>query len=163
MGAASADHCTHLSDTDIDALAGSGTVATLLPGAEFSTRSPYPDARRLLDSGVSVALATDCNPGTSFTTSMPWCIAMAVREMRLTVAEALRAATRGGARALRRDDLGRITVGGPADLVLLAAPSYVHLAYRPGVDLVAAVWRAGERAPTVASRRTRAAAGGPHG
>ena len=93
MGAASADHCTYLTEADVDALAGSGTVATLLPGAEFSTRSPYPDARRLLDSGVSVALATDCNPGTSFTTSMPWCIAMAVREMHMTVAEALRAAT----------------------------------------------------------------------
>ena len=146
MGAASADHCTHLTDTDVDVLAGSGTVATLLPGAEFSTRSPYPDARRLLDSGVSVALATDCNPGTSFTTSMPWCIAMAVREMHMTVAEALRAATRGGARALRRDDLGRITVGGPADLVVLDAPSYVHLAYRPGVDLVSGVWRAGQHA-----------------
>ncbi len=89
LGAASADHCTHLSDADVEALAGSGTVATLLPGAEFSTRSPYPDARRLLDAGVSVALATDCNPGTSFTTSMPLCIALAVREMRMTVAEAL--------------------------------------------------------------------------
>jgi imidazolonepropionase len=145
MGAASADHCTQLTDAGIDTLAGSGTVATLLPGAEFSTRSPYPDARRLLDAGVPVALATDCNPGTSFTTSMPWCIAMAVREMHMTVAEALRAATRGGARALRRDGLGRIIVGGPADLVLLAAPSYLHLAYRPGVDLVAGVWRAGKR------------------
>jgi imidazolonepropionase len=144
LGAASADHCTHLTDADVDALAGSGTVATLLPGAEFCTRSPYPDARRLLDSGVSVALATDCNPGTSFTTSMPWCIAMAVREMGMTVAEALRAATRGGARALRRDDLGRIRVGGRADLVAIAAPSYVHLAYRPGVDLIAGVWRAGQ-------------------
>jgi imidazolonepropionase len=163
VGAASADHCTHLRDTDIDALAGSATVATLLPGAEFSTRSPYPDARRLLDSGVSVALATDCNPGTSFTTSMPWCIAMAVREMHMTVAEALRAATRGGARALRRDDLGRITVGGPADLVVLAAPSYVHLAYRPGVDLVAGVWRAGQQGPAGAPVRLAAAGGGRHG
>ncbi len=121
------------------------TVATLLPGAEFSTRSPYPDARRLLDAGVIVALATDCNPGTSFTTSMPLCIALAVREMHMTVAEALWAATVGGARALRRDDVGRLQVGGPADLVMLDAPSYVHLAYRPGVDLVAGVWRAGER------------------
>jgi imidazolonepropionase len=163
VGAASADHCTHLRDTDIDALAGSATVATLLPGAEFSTRSPYPDARRLLDSGVSVALATDCNPGTSFTTSMPWCIAMAVREMHMTVAEALRAATRGGARALRRDDLGRITVGGPADLVVLAAPSYVHLAYRPGVALVAGVWRAGQQGPAGAPVRLAAAGGGRHG
>jgi len=147
LGAASADHCTHLTESDVDALAASRTVATLLPGAEFSTRSPYPDARRLLDAGVAVALATDCNPGTSFTTSMPWCIALAVREMHMTVAEALRAATRGGAKALRRPEVGRIAVGGPADLVLLGAPSYVHLAYRPGVDLIDAVWRAGQRVP----------------
>ena len=145
-GAASADHCTYLSDTDVGILADSSTVATLLPGAEFGTRSVYPDARRLLDAGATVALATDCNPGTSFTTSMPLCIALAVREMRMTVAEALAAATVGGARALRRDDVGRITVGGPADVVALAAPSYVHLAYRPGVDLIAAVWRAGQLA-----------------
>jgi len=145
-GAASADHCTHLSDTDVGVLADSSTVATLLPGAEFGTRSTYPDARRLLDAGATVALATDCNPGTSFTTSMPLCIALAVREMRMTVAEALGAATVGGARALRRDDVGRITVGGSADLVALAAPSYVHLAYRPGVDLISAVWWAGQRA-----------------
>lgn len=145
LGAASADHCTHLSDRDVDALAGSPTVATLLPGAEFSTRSPYPDARRLLAAGVSVALATDCNPGTSYTTSMPFCIALAVREMRMTPAEALWSATAGGAAALRRTDVGRIEIGGPADLVLLAAPTYVHLAYRPGVDIVAGVWRAGQR------------------
>ena len=145
LGAASADHCTHLSDNDIAALAGADTVATLLPGAEFSTRSPYPDARRLLAAGVTVALATDCNPGTSYTTSMPFCIALAVREMRMTPAEALWAATLGGARALRRTDAGRVAVGGPADVVLLAAPSYLHLAYRPGVDLIAGVWRGGLR------------------
>jgi imidazolonepropionase len=143
LGAASADHCTHLSDADVAALAGSPTVATLLPGAEFSTRSPYLDARRLLDAGVQVALATDCNPGTSYTTSMPFCIALAVREMHMTPAEAVRAATVGGAAALRRPDVGRIEVGGPADLVALAAPSYLHLAYRPGVDLVTGAWRAG--------------------
>jgi imidazolonepropionase len=142
-GAASADHCTYLSPHDIAALAGSQTVATLLPGAEFSTRSPYPDARGLLDAGATVALATDCNPGTSYTTSMPWCIATAVREMRMTPAEALWAATSGGAAALRRRDVGRLRVGGPADLVVLDAPSHVHLAYRPGVDLVTDVWRAG--------------------
>jgi imidazolonepropionase len=138
--AASADHCTHLSDDDIDLLADSATVATLLPGAEFGTRSPYPDARRLLDAGVDVALATDCNPGTSFTTSMPLIIALAVREMNMTVAQALYAATAGGAMALRRSDVGRICVGGPADLVLLDAPTYLHLAYRPGVALVRRVW-----------------------
>jgi imidazolonepropionase len=143
LGAASADHCTHLTDRDVAALAASSTVATLLPGAEFSTRSVYPDARRLLDAGVTVALATDCNPGTSFTTSMPFCIALAVREMHMTPAEALSAATVGGAAALRRPTLGRLVVGGPADLVLLRAPTHVHLAYRPGVDLVAGVWRAG--------------------
>ncbi|MCT9929177.1 imidazolonepropionase [Planotetraspora sp. A-T 1434] len=145
MGAASADHCTHLSGADIAALADSGVVATLLPGAEFSTRSPYPDARRLLDAGVTVALATDCNPGSSFTTSMPFCVALAVREMRMTPLEAVRAATSGGARALRRTDVGTLRVGARADLVILEAPSYVHLAYRPGVPLVAQVWQSGRR------------------
>lgn len=142
-GAASADHCTHLDAADVAALADSGTVATLLPGAEFSTRSPYPDARRLLDAGVSVALATDCNPGSSFTTSMPFCIAVAVREMGMSPEEAVRAATRGGAAALRRDDVGVIRVGARADLVVLDAPDPIHLAYRPGVDIVHQVWRSG--------------------
>jgi imidazolonepropionase len=118
-------------------------VATLLPGAEFSTRSPYPDARRLLSAGVTVALATDCNPGTSYTTSMALCIALAVREMHMTPAQAVFAATVGGATALRRDDVGRIRVGDPADMILLAAPSFLHLAYRPGVDLTTQVWRGG--------------------
>jgi imidazolonepropionase len=143
MGAASADHCTHLDRADIEALAGSGTVATLLPGAEFSTRSSYPDARQLLDAGVKVALATDCNPGTSYTTSMPFVIALAVREMHMTTDEALFAATAGGAQALRRDDIGRLGPGDRGDLVLLDAPGAAHLAYRPGVDIVAAVVRAG--------------------
>jgi imidazolonepropionase len=145
LGAASADHCTHLTDADVDALASSGTVATLLPGAEFSTRSPYPDARRLLDAGVTVALATDCNPGSSYTSSMPFCLALAVREMHMTPAEALWASTAGGAAALRRDDVGVLRPEARADLVVLDAPSYVHLAYRPGVPLVVAVWRAGRR------------------
>jgi imidazolonepropionase len=136
VGAASVDHCTHLDDADVAALAGSPTVATLLPGAEFSTRSPYPPARRLLDAGATVALATDCNPGSSFTTSMALCIALAVREMGMTPAEALWSATAGGALALRRDDVGALRVGARADLVVLDAPSYVHLAYRPGVPLV---------------------------
>jgi len=136
LGAASADHCTHLSDADVDALAGGDTVATLLPGAEFSTRSPYPDARRLLAAGVTVALATDCNPGSSYTSSMGFCLALAVREMGMTPAEALWAATAGGARALRRDDLGVLKVGARADLAVLDAPSYLHLAYRPGVPLI---------------------------
>ncbi|GAB3072707.1 imidazolonepropionase [Micromonospora schwarzwaldensis] len=136
LGAASVDHCTHLSDADVDALAGSETVATLLPGAEFSTRSPYPDARRLLDAGVTVALATDCNPGSSYTSSMPFCVALAVREMRMTPAEAVWAATAGGAAALRRTDVGRLTPGSRADLVILDAPTHLHLAYRPGVPLI---------------------------
>lgn len=139
LGAASADHCTHLTDADVDALAGSETVATLLPGAEFSTRSTYPDARRLLDSGVIVALATDCNPGSSYTSSMAFCIALAVREMRMTPLEAVRAATIGGARALRRDDIGVLRPGSRADLVVLDAPTYLHLAYRPGVPLISNV------------------------
>lgn len=135
LGAASVDHCTYLTDADVDALAAGGTVATLLPGVEFSTRSPYPDARRLLDAGVTVALATDCNPGTCFSSSMSICIALAVREMRMTPAEAVWAATAGGAAALRRDDVGRLGVGARADLTVLEAPSYRHLAYRPGVPL----------------------------
>jgi imidazolonepropionase len=144
LDAASADHCTHLSASDIDALAGSATVATLLPLVEFSTRSPYPDARGLLDAGATVALATDCNPGSGFSTSMPLAIALAVREMRMTPAEAVHAATAGGAQALRRDDIGRLAVGMRADLVALDAPSYLHLAYRPGVPLIHRVWLAGE-------------------
>jgi imidazolonepropionase len=141
--AASADHCTHLSDADVAALAGSATVATLLPAAEFATRSSYPDARRLLAAGVTVALATDCNPGSAYTTSMPFCIALAVREMRMSPAEAVWAATAGGARALRRTDVGTLTPGSRADLVVLAAPDPAYLAYRPGVPLVAAVWKDG--------------------
>jgi imidazolonepropionase len=136
LGAASADHCTHLTDADVDALAGSTTVATLLPGAEFSTRSAYPDARRLLKAGVTVALATDCNPGSSYTSSMPLCIALAVCEMRMTPAEAMWAATAGGAKALLRRDIGHLGLGARADLLILDAPSYLHLAYRPGVPLV---------------------------
>jgi imidazolonepropionase len=137
------DHCTYLTDHDIAALAESGTIATLLPGVEFSTRQPYPDARRLLDAGVRVALASDCNPGSCYTSSIPLCVALAVREMGLTPAEAVHAATAGGAAALGREDVGRLTVGARADLVLLDAPTHVHLAYRPGVPLVAGVWREG--------------------
>ncbi len=136
LGAASVDHCTFLTEADVETLAGSGTVATLLPGVEFSTRQPYPDARRLLDAGATVALACDCNPGSSFTSSMPFCIAVAVRDMCFSPAEALWAATAGGAAALRRTDIGGLAVGQRADLVILDAPSYVHLAYRPGVPLV---------------------------
>ncbi len=143
VGAASADHASHLSPDDVDALAGSDTVATLLPGAEFSTRAPWPDARRLLDAGVTVALASDCNPGSSYTTSLPFAVALAVREMGMTPAEAVWSATAGGARALRRTDVGHLRPGARADLVLLDAPTADHLAYRPGVDLVRQVWQAG--------------------
>ncbi|MFK0285557.1 imidazolonepropionase [Streptomyces sp. NPDC090499] len=145
LDAASADHCTHLTAADVDALANSRTVATLLPGAEFSTRADWPDARRLLDAGVTVALSTDCNPGSSFTSSVPFCIALAVRDMRMTPDEAVWSATAGGAAALRRTDIGRLTPGAHADLLLLDAPSHVHLAYRPGVPLVSGVWRKGVR------------------
>jgi len=140
LGLLAVDHCTHLTDADVAALAGSGTIATLLAGVEFSTRQPYPDARRLLDAGVRVALASDCNPGSCFTSSLPFCIALAVREMGMTPAEALYAATAGGAAALDRDDVGRLTPDHRADLVLLDAPSYLHLAYRPGVPLVTRTW-----------------------
>lgn len=146
VGALSADHCTHLTDADIELLGEHEIVATLLPGAEFSTRSPYPDARRLIDAGVTVALATDCNPGSSYTTSMPLMIALAVREMRMTVDEAIRAATLGGAAALGRSDIGHLSVGARADFVVLDAPSATHLAYRPGVNLIHSTWINGEQA-----------------
>ncbi|GAA4114126.1 imidazolonepropionase [Knoellia locipacati] len=141
LGAASVDHCTFLDEADVSALvdAADTTIATLLPGVEFSTRSPYPDARGLLDAGVSVALATDCNPGTCYSSSMPFVIALAVREMGMTPGEAVWAATRGSAKALRRDDVGRVTVGGPADLTVLEAPSHLHLAYRAGVPIARAL------------------------
>ena len=138
LAAASVDHCTYLTDHDIGALSASDTVATFLPATDFSTRQPYPDARRAIDAGVSVAIATNCNPGSSYTTSMAFCIALAVRDMRMTAQEALRAATLGGARALRRDDVGHLTPGARADVAILDAPSYAHLVYRPGVPLV---WR----------------------
>jgi imidazolonepropionase len=156
LGAASADHCTFLTDSDVDALAAAapapaaaaaaavaGTLAPQLPGAEFGTRQPYPDARRLIDAGVTVALATDCNPGSSYTSSMPFCLALAVRDMRMTTAEAVWAATAGGALALRRTDVGYLAPGARADLIILDAPSHTHLAYRPGVPLVHAVYRSG--------------------
>jgi imidazolonepropionase len=143
LGLAAVDHCTYLDAADVAALRDSGTVATLLPGVEFSTRQPYPDARRLIDAGVTVALATDCNPGSSYTSSMPLCVALAVREMGMTPAEAVHATTYGGARALDRDDVGQLTVGKRADFLLLDAPTHVHLAYRPGVPLVAGTWIGG--------------------
>ncbi len=139
LGAASVDHCTYLDPADVDALAAGDTVATLLPGVEFCTRSPYPDAAALLRAGVPLALATDCNPGTCYSSSMPWVISLAVREMGLTPGQALYAATAGAARALRRDDIGRLVVGARADLTVLDAPSYRHLAYRPGVPIAAAL------------------------
>ncbi|MFF6841786.1 imidazolonepropionase [Streptomyces tanashiensis] len=152
LDAASADHCTHLTDEDVDALANSATVATLLPGAEFSTRAQWPNARRLLDAGATVALSTDCNPGSSFTSSVPFCIALAVRDMGMTPDEAVWSATAGGAAALRRTDVGRLTPGARADLAVLDAPSHVHLAYRPGVPLVTEVWRAGVRVVRAGAR-----------
>jgi len=145
LGAASVDHCAYLSDSDIAALAGSATVATLLPACDLSTRQPFPPARALLDAGATIAIATNCNPGSSYTTSMQFCIATAVLQMHLTIDEAIYAATRGAARALGRDDVGFLAVGGRADLQVLAAPSVSHIAYRPGVPLTAQVWRAGIR------------------
>lgn len=139
LGLVAVDHCTYLTDADVDALATSGTVATLLPGVEFSTRHPYVDARRLLDAGVRVALASDCNPGSCFTSSLPFCIALAVRDMGMTPSEAVYAATAGGAAALDRTDVGRLVPGSRADLAVLDAPSHLHLAYRPGVPLVSSV------------------------
>jgi imidazolonepropionase len=144
LDCASADHCTHLSVRDIELLAGSQTVATLLPGAEFSTRADYPDARRLWGAGVTVAIATDCNPGSSFTTSIAFCIAVAVRDMFFTPAQAIWSATKGGAMALRRTDVGGIAPGMKADFAVLDAPNATHIAYRPGVDLVESTWISGQ-------------------
>ena len=138
MGCASVDHCTYLSDDDIEALAAGDTVATFLPATDFSTRQPYPDARRAIDAGVKVAMASNCNPGSSYTTSLSFCIAMAVRDMGMTIDEAVAAVTSGGAAALGRPDVGRIIADGPAHLTILDAPSRHHLAYRPGVPLI---WR----------------------
>jgi imidazolonepropionase len=144
LDCASADHLTYLTDQDIQTLARSQTVAGLVPACDFSTRAPhYPRGRDLLDAGVSVSLSPDCNPGSSYTTNMPFSIALAVREMHLTVDEAIYAATMGGAKALRRNDVGHLSVGANADLVLLTAKNYIHLAYRPGVPLVQKVWKNG--------------------
>ena len=162
LGALSVDHVAFLDDDEVALLAGSwqggrGTVATVLPACDLSTRMPLAPARRLLDAGAVVAIATNCNPGTSYTTSMAFCVATAVLQMGLTIEEAVRAATLGGAVALDRDaprttpdgralpPLGRIRAGGRADLQVLDAPSITHLAYRPGVPLVRDVWRAGDR------------------
>ena len=142
-GCASADHATFASDADLAALAEAGTVATLLPGVEFSTRQPYPDARRFHAAGVTVAIASDCNPGSCFTSSIPFCIALAVRDMHFTVEQAIWSATAGGAAALERSDIGRLSPGARADFSILTAPSYRHLAYRPGVNLIREVHRAG--------------------
>ena len=144
LDCASADHCTHLSASDIEALAGSNTVATLLPGAEFSTRTNYPEAKKLFAAGVTVALATDCNPGSSYTTSMSFCIAVAIRDMGFSPEQALWSATMGGAKALRRNDIGALSVGMSADLVVLSAPSFRHLGYRPGVDQISQVLKSGK-------------------
>ena len=143
LDAASVDHVSHVTEKDIQALSTSNTVATLLPGAEFSTRSAYPDVRPLLEASITVALASDCNPGSSYTTSMPFIIAVAVREMHFSPEQALWSATMGGAKALRRDDVGHLFEGARADFSILSADSYIHLAYRPGVQLVEQVWRDG--------------------
>ncbi|PKW19900.1 imidazolonepropionase [Saccharopolyspora spinosa] len=149
MGAASVDHCTYLAESDVDALAGSETVATLLPACDLSTRQPLPDARALIDAGTTVALASNCNPGSSYTSSMAFCVTTAVLQMRMSIEEAVRAATWGGARALRRESgdgaVGVLRPGARADVHILDAPSTTWLAYRPGVPLTHAVWRRGNR------------------
>jgi len=137
MGAASVDHCTYMTDDDIAALAGGDTVATFLPATDFSTRQPYPDVRRLLAAGGRAALASNCNPGSSYTTSIPFCIALAVRDMNMTIDEAIWAATAGGAAALRRVDIGIVSTGARADLVVLETDNPIDFVYRPGVPLVA--------------------------
>lgn len=164
LGAASVDHLNHLDPADIEALAATAslplapgeapgqlsapqgpTVATVLPACDLSTRAPLAPARDLLDAGAHLAIASNCNPGTSYTSSMAFCVATAVLQMRLTLAEAVRAATRGGALALRRADVGHLGVGARADLHVLDAPAAIHLAYRPGMPLTHAVWRRGKQ------------------
>ncbi|WP_067703004.1 imidazolonepropionase [Nocardia jejuensis] len=157
-GAASVDHCTHLTDDDVEALAASTTVATLLPACDLSTRQPLAPGRRLLDAGARIALATNANPGSSYTTSMAYCVATAVLQMGLSIDEAVWAATAGGALALGRDlaadgAVGVLRPGARADLHILDAPSAVHLAYRPGVPLTWSVWHRGTpRRPTGSER-----------
>ena len=145
LDCASVDHLSHATDEDLRALSGSNTVATLLPGAEFSTRSKYPDARRFLEAGINVAIGSDCNPGSSYTTNMPFMIALAVREMFMSPEEALWSATMGGAMALRRTDVGHLSIGAQANFSILSSPNYLYLAYRPGVQLIKEVWRNGQR------------------
>ena len=143
--AASVDHVSHFTDADIALLSRSNTVATILPGAEFSTRSKYPDARRMLEAGIDLAIASDCNPGSSYTNNMQFIIALAVRECFFSPEQALWSATAGGAKALRRNDIGVLKVGARADLLILNSSSYIHLAYRPGVNQIEQVWRDGKR------------------
>lgn len=143
VGAVSLSHGTFLTDEDIARLAGSNTVVILLPGTEFATRQPYPDARRLTDAGVTLAIASNCNPGSGYSSSMPLMIALAVREMGMNPADALYSATKGGADALALSDRGVIAPGMRADLILLDAPDYSYLAYRPGVPMILRVIRGG--------------------
>lgn len=144
-GAVSVDHCTHLSDRDVALLAGSSTVATLLPICDLSTRQPPAPGRRLADSGATIALASNCNPGSCYTPSMNLAVALAVLQCGLTADEAVAAATLGGAKALARDDVGILAPGKRADLHVLDAPSHDYLAYRVGLPMTHAVWRAGVR------------------
>jgi imidazolonepropionase len=152
LGAASADHLVHVRPDDAAALAIAGVIAVLLPATSFSLRSAYAPARMLVDAGVQIALATDCNPGTSYTTSMPFVIALACSTLGLSADEAVRAATLGGACSLRRPDIGHLGLGARGDLVVLDADHWIDLAYHPGMPMVAAVVKDG----TVVR-------GGPHG
>ncbi|RBM02765.1 imidazolonepropionase [Glutamicibacter soli] len=160
FGAASVDHVNFLDEQDVAALAGSwadwdaqsragtaGTVATCLPACDLSTRMPFAPGRELIDAGVQIALASNCNPGTSYTSSMAFCVSTAVLQMHLSIEEAIVAATYGGALALGvQDRVGSLEVGKRADIQLLNAPSVAHLAYRPGMNLSGPVFRAGELA-----------------
>lgn len=144
VGAVAADHLDHATDDDITALARVGTVAVLLPGVSYSMRDPAPVGRRFRDAGVKVALATDCNPGTAYIETMPFIISLASVASGLTPAESVWAGTRGGALALGLVDRGLVVPGMLADLIILDAPSYEHLAYRPDGDLVAQVIKRGK-------------------
>ncbi len=143
LGAMSADHLDWATVDDADALASAGVCGVLTPGASYSLRHPQAPGKMLLDRGVTVALATDCNPGTSYIESMGLVISLACVLMELTVEQAVYAATRGGAIALGLDDQGLLRPGAAGDLVILDAPSEAHLAYRPATNLVWETVRSG--------------------
>ncbi len=140
LGAISADHLDHTSDADLDALREAGVVATLLPGCSYTLRSPYPSARRLLDRGLCVALATDFNPGTSYCENMQMVLGLAMSNMGMSLEEALTATTINGARALAlHHETGSVEVGKRCELALWSVSDYHEIGYHFGINLIQSV------------------------